>query len=51
MSLEEVESRYIAAVLEKHQGNITKTSEVLGISYSTLVRKMKLYGLNNGCPK
>jgi DNA-binding NtrC family response regulator len=49
--LAEMERRLITMELEKHQGNITRTSEVLGIGYSTLVRKMKRYGLNNGCSK
>lgn len=49
--LEEMERCLIAMVLERHRGNITKTSEILGIGYSTLVRKMKRHGLNNGYSK
>jgi len=43
MALAEVEKQVIAATLERHQGNITETAEVLGIDRSTLYEKIKRY--------
>ncbi|RLB58694.1 MAG: hypothetical protein DRI34_04125 [Deltaproteobacteria bacterium] len=44
LSLEEVERRYILAVLEKNDGNKKETARQLGIGYNTLWRKLKKYG-------
>jgi DNA-binding NtrC family response regulator len=41
----EIEKTYIKDVLAKYGGNLTKSSKVLGISLSTLKRKIKEYGL------
>jgi DNA-binding NtrC family response regulator len=40
-TLEEVETGYILQVLGKLNGNITRTADVLGMSLSTLKRKLK----------
>jgi len=45
MPLEEVEKNHIRYALENLSGNYTKTAKVLGISLSTLKRKIKDYGL------
>lgn len=44
-SLEEMERRHIKVVLEKYNGNKSKTSRMLNISRSTLREKMKNYGI------
>ncbi len=44
-TLEECEKRYIKFVLERCQWNQKKATEILGISKSTLWRKMKLYNI------
>ncbi len=41
----EVEKELILKAIKKHQGNLTKASEDMGIGRSTLYRKMKKYGL------
>jgi transcriptional regulator with PAS, ATPase and Fis domain len=46
MTLEEVEARHIQRVLSKHRGNLIRTAEGLGISRTTLWRKIKKYGLS-----
>jgi DNA-binding NtrC family response regulator len=43
--LEEVEKDYIRQVLDTYSGNYTRSARVLGISLSTLKRKIKGYGL------
>jgi two-component system, NtrC family, response regulator HydG len=43
MPLEEVERRYILAVLEANDGNRKKTAEQLGIGEATLYRKLRAY--------
>ncbi len=43
--LVDIEKQYIEFALRKMNYNITKTSKALGISLSTLKRKIKLYGL------
>lgn len=44
-SLEEVERDHIVRVLDRHDGNLVHTSAQLGISRTTLWRKMKRYGI------
>jgi transcriptional regulator with PAS, ATPase and Fis domain len=43
LTLDEVEKQYILNTLDKNNGNITNTSEILGISRYTLHRKIKKY--------
>jgi len=43
--LVDIEKDYIKDVLDRYSGNLTKSSKVLGISLSTLKRKIKEYGL------
>lgn len=45
-SLEDMERRHIIKVLNKYDGNKSKTARVLNISRSTLREKMKNYGIN-----
>ncbi|MDZ7359343.1 MAG: hypothetical protein ONB46_01270 [candidate division KSB1 bacterium] len=45
LSLEEVERRYIATVLEATNGNQTRASEILGVDRKTLLRKIQKYKL------
>ncbi len=44
-TLEEMEKNYIQKALDNRSGNITQTARMLGISLSTLKRKIKEYGL------
>jgi two-component system response regulator HydG len=44
-SLEQLEREHIRAVLMKHRGSVSRTAISLGISRSTLWRKMRQYGL------
>ncbi len=44
-TLVEVEKQHIAATLKRLGGNHTQTAKALGISRSTLMRKLKTYGL------
>ena len=46
-SLAEVEEQHIRATLESLRGNQTKAAKLLGISRSTLWRKMKEYGIDS----
>lgn len=46
VTLEEVERRYIARVMEAVHGNKTEATRVLGIDRSTLYRKLDRYGLS-----
>ncbi|MDX2175817.1 MAG: sigma-54 dependent transcriptional regulator [Candidatus Sumerlaeia bacterium] len=48
MPLEEVETRYLQAMLAKADGNRTRASELLGISRRTLQRRIKELGLEAG---
>ncbi len=45
LSLREVERRQIQKALKFHNGNRTRTAADLGISRATLIKKIKLYGL------
>jgi two-component system, NtrC family, response regulator HydG len=45
LNLSEVEKDVIAQALRKFNGNLTRTSEELGIGRSTLYRKIEEYGL------
>jgi transcriptional regulator with PAS, ATPase and Fis domain len=44
-SIAEVEKEHIQRVLERHRGNATTAARQLGISRTTLWRKLRLYGL------
>jgi len=44
-NLEEVEKKTISEAIRKHQGNLSRASQELGMGRSTLYRKMKKYGL------
>ncbi len=48
LTLEELEKRYIERVLDKLGGNMTHAAKSLGISRSTLWRKVNKYGLKGG---
>jgi len=50
-TLEELEKKYIEHVLGRLSGNYTKTARSLGISLSTLKRKVRLYGLGSAHSK
>jgi DNA-binding NtrC family response regulator len=50
LPLAEVEKQVIAATLERHQGNIMETAEVLGIDRSTLYEKIKRYEIPRAAP-
>ena len=43
--LQAIEKEYILAVLERNDGNQTRTAEQLGIGTATLYRKLKAYGM------
>ncbi len=44
-SLEEVERRHIAAVVEQTSGNISHAARILGVDRATLYAKLRKYGL------
>jgi PAS domain S-box-containing protein len=46
LSLEEVERIHIEKILNRTEGNISKSSEILGVSRNTLYRKIKEYKIN-----
>ncbi len=46
-NLEEVEKTVIRKALEKHDGNISKSADELGLSRASLYRRMDKYGLQN----
>ncbi len=48
MTLEELERTYIVAVIERFAGNQAAAAGALGISRTTLWRKLKSYGLSEG---
>ncbi len=47
LTLAEVEARHIRRVIQKSSGNLSRAAAGLGISRSTLWRKMKRYGITN----
>lgn len=47
LKLEEVEREAIRKAIFKHQNNLTKAAEELGIGRTTLYRKLEEYGLNS----
>ncbi len=47
LSLEEVEARHIRRVIQEFEGNLSRAAASLGISRSTLWRKMKRYDIPN----
>lgn len=51
ISLEEIEKDYVIQALRKFSGNYTRTARALGISLSTLKRKIKRYNLGYTGPK
>ncbi len=46
--LDELEKRAILVALERHQGNRSHAARELGISFRTLLRKLKTYGASDG---
>jgi Nif-specific regulatory protein len=48
VSLDELESRFIAATLERHDWNKSRAAKQLGIERTTLDRKLKKYGIERG---
>jgi two-component system response regulator HydG len=48
VSMDEVEHRYIAKVMEAVQGNKTRAAEILGFDRKRLYRKLEKYGLIAG---
>jgi two-component system, NtrC family, response regulator AtoC len=49
-SLEEVERRHIAAVLEQTGGNVSQSARILHIDRVTLYNKIRKYGLRDNAP-
>lgn len=47
LTLEELERRYIAKILEEENGHVSRAAERLGIPRSSLYVKIKTYGLTN----
>jgi len=45
MSLEEVESFLIKKTLARHEGNVSRAADALGLSRSALYRRIQRYGL------
>lgn len=46
-AVSEFEKRFIQRLLEKHNGNLSKTAEALGIHRNTLSRKREELGLDH----
>ena len=47
LSLDDVEARYIRRAIRRQQGSLTETARSLGISRTTLWRKMRRYGIDS----
>jgi two-component system response regulator HydG len=47
LTLEEVEARYIRRAIRHQKGSLTETARSLGISRTTLWRKMRRYGIDS----
>jgi transcriptional regulator of acetoin/glycerol metabolism len=45
MSLEEVECLLIKKALARHDGNVSRAAEALGLSRSALYRRLQRFGL------
>ena len=45
MSLEDVESLLIRKALARHENNVSRAAEALGLSRSALYRRMQRYGI------
>ncbi len=50
LALEALERRHIGKVLNLQAGNLSRTAKLLGISLSTLKRKVKQYGIRGPAP-
>lgn len=48
MTLEELEREHIVRVLKHHNGDLGRSSSILGIHRKTLLRKLRQYGLVSG---
>jgi len=48
LTLEQLEAKYIRHILKKEGGNQTRAAQILGISRSTLWRKIRRYGIGVG---
>jgi transcriptional regulator of acetoin/glycerol metabolism len=46
LSLADAERRQITRALEVHEGNRTHAARALGVSRATLIKKIKVYGLD-----
>lgn len=46
-SLDKINQKYIEIVLQQHSGNLTQTAKTLGISLSTLKRKLKEFSIKS----
>jgi transcriptional regulator of acetoin/glycerol metabolism len=45
MTLAEAEEHLIRRALERHEGNISRAAEALGLSRSALYRRIEQYGI------
>jgi transcriptional regulator with PAS, ATPase and Fis domain len=43
--LEDIENKIIQKVLRKHKGNITRAAQELGLTRTSLYRRLEKYGL------
>ncbi len=47
MTIEEAERHLIRRALERHQGNVSRAADALGLSRSALYRRLQQYGISN----
>ncbi len=47
--LQSVEKRYLSQILDKNNGNITRTASELGVTRSGLYKKLERHGLRDAC--